>query len=124
MDWILRFGLPLMAIVSLCLLVYELNQILLIYHFNYFYDRNLFTRFSNIIRQTQEAKMKGKYLYSFLAAGLILSVPLIVEARIAVNGVALNGMDLNTNQITPAATNSTVRVEGGQLVIQAAQIAQ
>jgi hypothetical protein len=68
--------------------------------------------------------MKGKYLYSFLAAGLILSVPLIVEARIAVNGVALNGMDLNTNQITPAATNSTVRVEGGQLVIQAAQIAQ
>lgn len=82
-----------------------------------------------MIRQTQEAKMKGKYLYSFLAAGLILSVPLIVEARIAVNGifvngVSLNGIDLNTNQITPAATNSTVRVEGGQLVIQAAQIAQ
>jgi hypothetical protein len=68
--------------------------------------------------------MKGKYLYSFLAAGLILSVPLIVEARIALNGVSLNGTDLNTNQITPAATNSTVRVEGGQLVIQAAQIAQ
>jgi hypothetical protein len=68
--------------------------------------------------------MKGKYLYSFLAAGLILSVPLIVEARIALNGVALNGMDLNTNQITPAATDSTVRVEGGQLVIQAAQTAK
>ena len=68
--------------------------------------------------------MKGKYLYGFLAAGLILSVPLIVEARISLNGVSLNGTDLNTNQITPAATNSTVRVEGGQLVIQAAQIAQ
>lgn len=64
--------------------------------------------------------MKGKYLYGFLAAGLILSVPLMVEARIALNGISLNGIALNTNQITPAATNnSTVRVEGGQLVIQA-----
>ena len=68
--------------------------------------------------------MKSKYLYGFLAAGLILSVPLIAEARIAVNGREPNGTDLNTNQITPAATNSTVRVEGGQLVIEAAQIAQ
>ena len=67
--------------------------------------------------------MKGKYLYGFLAAGLILGVPLIAKARIAVNGVSLNGTDLNTNQITPAATNSTIRVEGGQLVIQATQIA-
>ncbi len=68
--------------------------------------------------------MKSKYLYGFLAAGLILGVPLIAKARIAVNGVALNGTDLNTNQITPAATNTTIRVEGGQLVIQATQIAQ
>ncbi|MBD1919511.1 hypothetical protein H6F77_00010 [Microcoleus sp. FACHB-831] len=67
--------------------------------------------------------MKGKYLYGFLAAGLILGVPLIAKARIALNGVSVNGTDLNTNQITPAATNSTIRVEGGQLVIQATQIA-
>ena len=67
--------------------------------------------------------MKGKYLYSYLAAGLILSVPLIAEARIAVNGREPNGTDLNTNYITPAATNTTIRVEGGQLVIQSAQIA-
>ena len=67
--------------------------------------------------------MKGKYLYGFLAAGLILGFPLIAKARISLNGVGLNGTDLNTNQITPAATNSTIRVEGGQLVIQSAQIA-
>jgi hypothetical protein len=68
--------------------------------------------------------MKGKYLYGCLAAGLILSVPLIAEAKLAVNGQSLNGVSLNTSQITPAATNGTVRVEGGQLVIQTTPIAR
>lgn len=68
--------------------------------------------------------LKGKYLYACLAAGVLLSVPLLAEARLASNGVSLNGTDLNTNQITPAATQASVRVEGGQLVIQTSPIAR
>ncbi|MCY7324066.1 MAG: hypothetical protein LH660_20260 [Phormidesmis sp. CAN_BIN36] len=68
--------------------------------------------------------LKGKYLYGCLAAGLLLSIPLIAEARLSSNGVSLNGADLNTNQIIPADTQGIVRVEGGQLVIQKAPIAQ
>ncbi|HEY9824489.1 MAG TPA: hypothetical protein V6D19_03515 [Stenomitos sp.] len=73
--------------------------------------------------------MKGKCLYGFFAASVLLVLPLIAEARLAangenLNGVSLNGIDLNTSQTTPTATNSMIRVEGGQLVIQSAPIAQ
>jgi hypothetical protein len=73
--------------------------------------------------------LKGKYLYGCLAAGFILCIPLIAEAKLATNGLRTNGLrangiDLNTSQITLAATNGTVRVEGGQLVIQTAPVAR
>jgi hypothetical protein len=68
--------------------------------------------------------MKGKYLYSFLVAGLLLNVPLIAEAKLAANGMSMQGPGLITSKITPVATQGIVRVEGGQLVIQTAPIAQ
>ncbi len=68
--------------------------------------------------------LKAKYLYGCLAAGLLLSIPLIAEAKIITNGTSFNGTNLNTTQITPAATQGIVRVESGQLVIQISAIAQ
>jgi hypothetical protein len=88
--------------------------------------------------------LREKSLYGYLAMGLLLSVSLIAGARftdnetslkangvalngvvlngVVLNGVVLNGISLNTNQMAPAAsvTQRSVRVEGGQLVIQAA----
>ena len=68
--------------------------------------------------------LKGKCLYGCLVAVSILSVPLMADAKIVSNGVSLNGTVLNTNQMSHAATNGTVRVEGGQLVMQTTSIAR
>ncbi|MGH2413291.1 MAG: hypothetical protein ACRDEA_06300 [Microcystaceae cyanobacterium] len=68
--------------------------------------------------------LKVKYCCGCLATVLIFSISLGAEARLASNGVSLKGNDLNASQITPAATADSIRLEGGQLVIQTTPIAQ